>query len=66
MSADGRLAVLLAGNSLIAYDVTVSKEVARFNVPALTSKLALSRDGRYALTGGVNEITLWGLTGAGP
>jgi WD40 repeat protein len=66
MSADGRLAVLLAGNSLIAYDVTVSKEVARFNVPGLTSKLAVSRDGRYALTGGVNEITLWGLTGAGP
>ena len=59
------MAAILAGESFRVYDLTASKELIQFKVPLFTQHLALSPDGRYALTVNSSDAILWGLPKAG-
>jgi hypothetical protein len=65
LSANGKLAALMAGESLRIWDLVASKELASFKVTNGTDELELSADARYALTADLMEVILWGLPSAG-
>jgi WD40 repeat protein len=59
-SSDGKYA-LSGGNGLVLWDLSTGKEIKRFGNKRVVS-MAVSPDGRYALTAGLNEGTyLWNI-----
>ena len=63
VSPDGRLALGVRGTDLVLYDVENAQEIRRFNkIQPLITSIAISRDGRTALTTAVDaSLILWNL-----